>query len=62
MEESTKNEATVTGVIGKDSRFVFFFSHKLLMIIELWVQSIPICSRSVSRVILNPVTIEWINA
>ena len=31
-EESTKNKATVTGVIGKDSRFAFFFSHKLLMI------------------------------
>ena len=30
-EESTENEATVTGVIGKDNRFVFFFSHKLIM-------------------------------
>ena len=31
-EESTKKKETVTGVIGRDSRFLFFFSHKLLMI------------------------------
>ena len=31
-KESTKNKAIVTGVIGKDSRFVFLFSYKLLVI------------------------------
>ena len=34
-KESMENEATVIGVIGKDNRFVFFFSHKLLMIYRI---------------------------
>ena len=30
-----ENEAVVTGIIGEDSRFVFFFSDKLLMIYRI---------------------------
>ena len=35
MEKSTENKATVTGIIGEDSRFVFIFSDKLLMIYRI---------------------------
>ena len=34
-EESMKNEATMTGIIGEDNCFVFFFSDKLLMIYRI---------------------------